>query len=95
MGGRLLLMVYLIMTVVHYQLDLITHTWKELSVGTPDGPRAKSGCGVVVHGEEVVVLDGYSDSPGPIQPGAECVGGFTNEIHSYNLKSGEGVWSGA
>ena len=57
------------------------------------------GCGMVSHDNHLLILGGYGYPSGPTQPGAEFIKdsrhtdgvGWTNEVHSYDLKEGEGV----
>ena len=79
-----------------HQLDTRSCTWKQLSSA---GPMRKSTCGMIAHDNKLVLFGGYGISSGPIQPGAEFIKhrdftdgrGWTNEVHTFDLKEGEGV----
>ena len=76
-----------------HQLDTRSWTWKQLS---SSGPMRKIGCGLVAHDSKLVLFGGYGYPSGPTQPGAEFIkatgnGGWTNEVHTFDLKEGEGV----
>lgn len=77
-----------------WQGSLNTFRWTE--VASPDlcgpmmnrsGAMRKSGYGTVVHGEKLVVFGGWSGSPGSVQPGSECMYGYTNELHTLDLRT--------
>lgn len=80
-----------------HQLDLMTRTWNQLS---SDGPMKKLECGMVAYSNQLVLFGGYGVLPsGSIQPGSEFASdgnidgsGWTNELHTYDLKEGERVW---
>ena len=77
-----------------HQLDTRSCTWKQLSSA---GPMRKSACGMIAHDSKLVLFGGYGVPSGPIQPGAEFQmkhtdgRGWTNEVHTFDLKEGEGV----
>ena len=79
-----------------HQLDTKSWTWKQLSSA---GPIRKMRCGMVVCESKLVLLGGYGFPSGPTQPGAEFIKnsrftdcrGWTNEVHIFDLKEGEGV----
>ena len=71
-----------------FELNTVTLFCKELSAHADDGPLKKIRCGMVAFEDHLVVFGGYSDSSEQIQPGSKCILGFTNELHSYNFKSG-------
>ena len=79
-----------------HQLDTRSWTWKQLSSA---GPMRKVSCGMVAHDSKLVLFGGYGYPSGPTQPGAEFIKdskftdgrGWTNEVHTFNLKEGEGV----
>ena len=79
-----------------HQLDTRSWTWKQLSSA---GPMKKESCGVVAHDSKLVLFGGYGFPSGPTQPGAEFIKssrftdgrGWTNEVHTFDLKEGEGV----
>ena len=65
-------------------------SWKQLSSA---GPMRMGACGMVAHD------GGYGYPSGPTQSGAEFIKdsrytggrGWTNELHTFDLKEGEGV----
>ena len=79
-----------------HQLDTRSWTWKQLSSA---GHIRKCGCGMVAHDSKLVLFGGYGFPSGPTQPGAEFIKdsrftggmGWTNEVHTFDLKEGEGV----
>ena len=79
-----------------HQLDSRAWTWKQLSNA---GPMMKVGSGMVAYGNKLVLFGGYGFPSGPTQPGAEFIRnsrvtdgkGWTNEVHTFDLKEGEGV----
>ena len=76
-----------------HQLDTRSWTWKQLSSA---GPIRKSACGMVAHNNKLVLFGGFGIPSGPTQPGAEFIKatgnrGWTNEVHTFDLKEGEGV----
>ena len=79
-----------------HQLDTRSCTWKQLSSA---GPMRKSACGMIAHDSKLVLFGGYGYPSGPTQPGAEFIKdsrftdgrGWTNEVHTFDLKEGEGV----
>ena len=80
-----------------HQLDTRSWTWKQLSSAC--GPMRKQGCGMVAHDSKLVLFGGYGIPSGPTQPGAEFIkdsrftggAGWTNEVHTFDLKEGERV----
>ena len=79
-----------------HQLDTRSWTWKQLSSA---GPMRKSRCGMVACDSKLVLFGGHGVPSGPTQPGAEFIEnsrytdgmGWTNEVHTFDLKEGEGV----
>ena len=79
-----------------HQLDTRSWTWKQLSSA---GPMGKVMCGMVANESKLVLFGGYGIPSGPTKPGAEFIKhsrftdgvGWTNEVHTFNLKEGEGV----
>ena len=79
-----------------HQLDTRSWTWKKLS---STGPMKKVSCGMVAHGSKLVLFGGRGVPSGPTQAGAEFTKdsrytdgvGWTNEVHTFDLKEGEGV----
>lgn len=79
-----------------YELNTTTSTWTQL--GTSAGPMAKINCGMVSHGEDLVLFGGFGVPSAPTQPGAEFIesvkyAAWSNELHRFNLKEGEGACS--
>ena len=60
-----------------YCLDLDLLSWTELSPHTHDGPKKKSGCGMVVREDKIVLFGGRTND-----------GGYTNELHIFNISTG-------
>ena len=79
-----------------HQLDTRSWTCKQLSSA---GPMRKSVCGMIAHDSKLVLFGGYGIPSGPTQQGAEFIKnstytdgrGWTNEVHTFDLKEGEGV----
>ena len=77
-------------------LDTRTLTWTKLANSTT-GPMRKQNCGMIVHGNRLLLFGGYGLLSGPIQPGSEFAvdmkhaddSGWTNELHMFDLKEGE------
>lgn len=75
-----------------HQFNVLTRTWTQLSAHTIDGPRKKTGFGMVSHGEKLVVFGGYCDDISvSTQPGASYDDGWTNELHTFDCKEGKHV----
>ena len=81
-----------------YSFNVDTFNWKELSPTTfrDAGPMMKWHCGMVavqLDGKDYLVVIGGSKlgskNTTPDQPGAQYSGGRCNEIHYYNLSSGQ------
>ena len=54
-----------------HQLNTTTLNWEELYQCTPQGPMAKSGCGLALfHGNKAALFGGYGIPIGPTQPGS-------------------------
>ena len=80
-----------------------TYYWKELSPDSTEAgrPMRKSGAGMVVFSDTLVLLGGYGIPHSP-QPGTTFVTntrfrdgrGLTNEFHLYHLKEGMPVQTG-
>lgn len=82
-----------------HQLDTKTSTWARLG---SDGPMRKIGCGMVTYANKLLLFGGYGYPCGATQSGAEFVKnsrfsdgrGWSNELHAFDLKEGEEMWSG-
>ena len=75
-----------------YQLETRTSTWTELSSSDRSGPRKKTGCRMVCYKQKLVLFGGYCDTTGPTQPGASYENQYSNELHTFDLNEGEGVF---
>ena len=86
-----------------HSLNTVTLEWRELQSKNPaDQPMPKSAHGMVTYHEETVgetsiaVFAGYAKPTAPIQPGSTFIqntkftdgGGWTNELHLFNLTNG-------
>ena len=60
-----------------YCLDLDLLSWTELSPHIHGGPKKKRGCGMVVQEDKIFLFGGRTDD-----------GGYTNELHMFNLSTG-------
>ena len=77
-----------------HQLDTRSWTWSHLSTA---GSMRKTGCRMVTYDEILLCFGGYGFPSDTTQPGAEFTkdswftdgGGWTNEIHTYDLRTGE------
>ena len=82
-----------------YEFNTRTSSWRELAPHSADSPMKKLGHGMVVWGEKCVLFGGYGIPSGPTQSGADFVidnsrtdgSGWTNEMHTFDLKKGEGA----
>ena len=54
-----------------------------------NGPMKKSGCGMVSYNRCLVIFGGFGDAPTQPQPGSSYNGGYTNELHTFDLLEGE------
>lgn len=85
-----------------HQLDTKSWRWKQLCAG--GGPMRKAGCGMVACDSRLVLFGGYGvlSSPAQEQLGADFIEdmyskaryskkGWTNELHSFDLKEGESI----
>ena len=79
-----------------HQLDTQSWTWSEL---TKSGPMRKTGCRMIAFDKKLLLFGGYGYPSGPTQLGAKFIKnnnysdgrGWTNELHLFDLKEGEGV----
>ena len=80
-----------------HQLNTATLNWEELHQSTPQGPMAKTGCGLAsFQGRKVGLFGGYGIPTGPAQPGSTFTKhpafsdgrGWTNEFHLFDLREG-------
>ena len=78
-----------------YQLDTMSWTWKYFPSDTT--PMPKTGCRMVVHDNKLVLFGGHGFPCGPIQQGSKFTrdkrfrdgAGWTNELHTFDLRQGE------
>ena len=75
-----------------HKLDVDTLEWSRL----PSGPMKKGVCGLISCEKQLILFGGYGLPSGHTQPGAQFVAsmsragyGWTNQLHSFNLKEGE------
>ena len=73
-------------------LDTRSKRWKLIS--SEGVPMRKRGCGMIVYDSKIVLFGGYGEPYGLIQPGSKfnkhfANRGYTNELHTFNLKEGE------
>ena len=76
-----------------YELNIKNWTWRKVCDGGAGGPGKKSGCRMISYQDQLLVVGGYyghDKTPSSRQAGASYQGGYTNEIHSYYLITGEG-----
>ena len=73
-----------------YELNIKNWTWRKVCDGGAGGPGKKSGCRMIsFQGQLLVVCGVYDKTPSSRQAGASYQGGYTNEVHSYNLTTGK------
>ena len=76
-------------------LDIRSRRWKLIS--SEGGPMNKRGSKMIAYDSKIVIFGGYGEQSGHIQPGAKfekdsgsrSSNGWTNELHTFNLKEGE------
>lgn len=77
-----------------YEFNTEMLSWKKLEEhSTPGAPMKKRCCGMVDYNGNLIIFGGYTDSPGNIQTGSECVRGRTNELHMYKFSEGKSNFS--
>ena len=87
-----------------HRLDTKTSSWTQLATHSADAPMKKKESGMIIYDNSVIVIGGAGIRNGPIQPGSEWrkgrdkdddedpkTTGWTNEMHKYDLREGEGV----
>ena len=87
-----------------HRLDTKTSSWTQLSAHSANAPMKKKGSAMILYENSVIVVGGFGIRNGPIQPGSEWekwrdkdddedpnTKGWTNEMHKYDLREGEGV----
>ena len=75
-----------------YQMNTDNWSWSELSKCSAGGPLRKSGCGMIIYKDQLVVIGGcyiYNEDPNSKQPGSRYECGCTNELHCYSLTTGK------
>ena len=86
-----------------HRLDTKTSSWTQLAAYSANAPMKKGGCEMIVYKNSVIIIGGLGIRNGPIQPGSEwrkgrdkddeedpSTQGWTNEMHKYDLREGEG-----
>ena len=76
-----------------YRLDVTTLIWKEL----PSGPTKKCGCRMIHYNEQLLLYGGFGMQSESTEQEADFINpekadiseGWTNELHSFDLKEGE------
>ena len=79
-----------------HRLDTKTWCWSQVSPQNADGaPMPKCRCGMIALKNSLVVFGGYGVPQGPTEPQSfikdtrfSYGGGWTNELHIYNLSEG-------
>ena len=75
-----------------YEFNIKNWTWRKVCDGGAGGPRKKSGCRMISYQDQLLVVGGFyghDETPSSRQAGASYQGGYTNEVHSYNLTTGK------
>ena len=73
-----------------YELNIKNWTWRKVCDGSAGGPGKKEGCRMISYQDQLLVVGGlYVKPPSSRQAGASYEGGWTNEVHSYNLTTGK------
>ena len=60
-----------------FELNLNMKSWRELSCPGIGGPKKKDSCGMVAYNSTLIIYEGFATN------------GPTNELHKYDLKTGE------
>ena len=75
---------------VLYELNTNSWTWRKLSDDGAGGPGKKSGCRMIPHQDQLLVVGGVHDkTPSSRQAGSSYEDGWTNEVHCFNLTTGK------
>ena len=87
-----------------HRLDTKTSSRTQLAAHSANAPMKKNECGMIVYKNSVIIIGGWGIRNGSIQPGSEWrkwrdkdddkdpnTKGWTNEMHKYDLRGGEGV----
>ena len=73
-----------------YELNTNSWTWRKLSDDGAGGPVKKSGCRMIPHQDQLLLVGGwYKEMPSSRQAGASYEHGWTNEVHCFNLTTGK------
>ena len=73
-----------------YELNIKNWTWRKVCDGGAGGPGKKYGCRIISYQDQLLVVGGvYDKTTSSRQAGASYQGGYTNEVHSYNLTTGK------
>ena len=78
-------------------LDTRTSKWTKLA---STGPMKKTASGMIAYGDQLLLFGGAGVPSGPTQPGSEFLlddkdtdgSGWTNELHTFDLREGEQVY---
>ena len=54
-----------------HRLDTKTSSWTQLAAHSANAPMKKSGCGMIMYENSVIIIGGFGVRNGPIQPGSE------------------------
>ena len=77
-----------------YELNTNSWTWKKISDGGARRPGKKIGCRMIPYQDQLLVIGGrYDKTPSSRQVGSSYEDGRTNEVHCYNLTTGNCVTS--
>jgi len=75
-----------------YELNTLKWRWRKVCEGGFGKPGKKSGCRMISYQNQLLVVGGlYEGIPNSTQAGASYEGGWTNEVHSYNLITGKEI----
>ena len=73
-----------------YELNVKSWTCRKFCDGGVGGPGKKEGCRMISYQDQLLVVGGfYGITPSSRLAGASYEGGWTNEVHSYNLTTGK------
>ncbi len=73
-----------------FEFSTQTLSWKELAPAEAEGgPMKKIQAGMISYNKKLYLFGGYSNSSHLVQSGSQFVLGFTNEFHSYDLRTGD------
>ena len=73
-----------------YQFNFKSWVWRKICNGSARGPGMKTGCRMISYQDLLLVFGGYYNVRHSLrQAGSSYRGGWTNEVHSYNLTTGK------